>query len=442
MYKFLFRIYQYFRFKYKNFPQSPLSILKELQKREYSERVDTEEYQLKKLNVLIHEAHENTLYYKNNIPSDLTPITSLHEFKDSFPKLTKKEIREKFENLINYSKKNRYAHATSGSTGTPIVTEISAMAQAYRLAGIMRFYSWWGVEPNDRSVLIWGLRKTLKKKNGIISRIKKRFRNRLDINVFDLNEKTIFKYFDAIEQFNPIYLRGYKSALFSLAELMHRNNLEFTKIDLKVIIVTSEVLHEHERKFMEEVFKCRIANEYGAGECGLYAHDCPEGSMHINEESIFITTDSENNSIVTELHNDGMPLINYMNNDRIEISNEFCTCGRTSRLIKKVYGRINDYIICTNGSKKSSHVFNHLMKELNDIGYENSFRFFKVTQSNKDFLLEVVAGDNYTQKASEYYQQRMREEIGEGINITMKLVPEIIRDKSGKLRYFVNNNNK
>ena len=432
----IFKKYQTIRFKNLRLPISPFFILKGLHQSEYWDRSEIEKYQLEKINKLIEESRDQTIYYKEILLMINKSFNNLDEFKNSFPVLTKKEIREYYKELINYNIQTRHRHSTSGSTGTPIVVEISGMAEAYRLAGIMRFYSWWGIKSTDRSVLIWGFKQTIIKK-GIINRIKRKFRNRLDINIFDLNDQTILNYFEEIEKFNPVYIRGYKSALYSLAELMERHNLQFKKAKLKIAIVTSEILQEEEREFIEKILKCKVVNEYGSGECGLYAHECPEGSMHINEESIFISTDGQNKAKVTELHNNGMPLINYMNDDGIEISDKFCSCGRTSRLIENIQGRVSDYILCPDGSKKSMHRVSHIMKELNDLGKGKCYRQFKVTQRNNNFLFEIVPDLNYKSAVSDYILKRMHQEIGNEIIVDIKLVKEIKREKSGKLRFFI-----
>ncbi len=439
MYKYLYKIYQIVRFRHKKFPISPLVFLKQLGESESWDRDRMEAYQLEKINELLRDAKENTPFYKKRITKELSSIKSLEEFKESFPTLTKKDIRTNVTDLVNHKEENVHPHSTSGSTGTPIVAIISGMAQSLRLAGIMRFYSWWGIEQFDKNVLIWGRRKTQKKETGILAGIKRKFLNRLEINVFELNKDTVLKYVENIIRFNPTYIRGYPSGLYTLSKLMGEQKLTLRKVKLKVIIVTGEILYDYQRTLIEDTFKCKVANEYGSAECGLYAHECPEGSLHINEESVFIHTDDKNNSIVTELHNNGMPLINYVNNDRLEISNDYCSCGRTSRLVKKISGRVSDYIIAPDGSEITDGIFYYIIAELADVNLNNSVIQYKVYQNKNDFLVEIVAGENYKVEVANYIEKRMKEQIDEKINVNIKLVEAIKRDKSGKLRVFVQN---
>ena len=117
--------------------------------------------------------------------------------------------------------------------------EISARAEAYRLAGKMRFYSWWGVDFHDKSVLIWKLNEVEREGFNYTTKIKTKLKNRLDLNIFELNDESVFNYVAQINEFAPKYIRSYKSGLYELARLMEKHGLRFKKSNLKVAIVTS-----------------------------------------------------------------------------------------------------------------------------------------------------------------------------------------------------------
>jgi len=218
---------------------------------------------------------------------------------------------------------------------------------------------------------------------------------------------------------------------------MHSKKLNFEQNRLKVIIVTAEILLESERNFMEKVFQTKVANEYGSSEAGLFALECPKGNMHINEESVFITSDNDNNVIVTELYNNAMPLINYVNNDRIVISDKLCNCGRTSRLVDIIEGRVDDTVKCTDGSEKTHLIFHLIFAELHYEECKNSIKQFKITQNKYNFFVEIIPDQNFNQNAVTYIKKRMFEEIGDEIQIEVKIVANIPREKSGKLRVFI-----
>ena len=315
---------------------------------------------------------------------------------------------------------------------------ISGIAETYRIAGVIRFRNWWGINLFDKSVLIWGVRATDKTNNSILATLKKKFRNRYDINVFELNEKEFLKFYNDIESFKPFYIRGYKSGILQFAELLEKLNLRFKSFEFKVAIVTSEVLLDEERRYIERVLNCKVANEYGAAEGGLYAYECDEGSMHIFEEAVYIFTNNNNIAITTELYNDHMPLINYQIGDKLYISNHNCKCGRTLRLIDQIQGRMNDVVICTDGREVSQYIFYYIINELNDIGLENAIKKYKIVQNHNHFEFFIIPGNNYHDtEIKEYILKRMNKEIGKDITVDFNLVKSIPREESGKLRFFI-----
>ncbi len=435
--KHLFRLFLYIRFSKRKLSISPFKLNKMLDKSQYWDRDYLHKYQLQKLNELINYSINGTHYYKKKINGNSLKFKNLDSFYNNFPQLTKKNILENSENLLNRQIVNRFKHATSGSTGEPMTIEISDVAEAYRLACKMRFYSWWGVGFYDKSVLLWKINRPKVDSNSFLSKVRKKLKNRLDIDIFNLNDKTIFGYVDQIDKFNPKFIRSYKSGLYEFARLMVKHDLHFKKTNLKVAVVTSETLLEEERVFIEKTLNCKVANEYGAAEGGFYACECTEGSMHINEEINLVSTDINNNALVTELFNNAMPLINYRNDDKIVISNKQCSCGRTSRIIDRIEGRVGDYVFCPDGTKLNSIIFAYIVRESVENGYKGSIKQYRVIQSKNKFALEFVPGINYNNKVSEIIKKRMYKEIGKDIEIEIKLVQQIKREKSGKLRIFI-----
>ena len=60
------------------------------------------------------------------------------------------------------------------------------------------------------------------------------------------------------------------------------------KITLKAVVSTSETLEPWQEQLLGRVFRCPVANEYGARDAGILAYRCPEGCMHITAENCVI----------------------------------------------------------------------------------------------------------------------------------------------------------
>ncbi len=433
---FLFKIYQLIKFKKKKFTTNPNKLFKFLNEAQYWSKDKLHEYQLKKLNDLLLLSKESSVYYSNKFANINLPLKTITDFNNLIPLISKNEIIENFNELRTKKFTNRFEHATSGTTGNPMTIFISGQSEALRMAKHNRFHNWWGIKENDKNVYI-AITKS-NKQNSLYTKIAKHLRRRHDIDVFDLNENTILKYFNEIEMFRPAYIRGYKSALLELAQLMDLFNLRFTNFKLKVAIVTSEVLYDNERKYIENILECKLANEYGSVEAGIYAYECPSGSMHINEESVYISTNYKNEAIVTELDNDSMPLINYKNDDVLIISKDYCKCGRSSRVISEIKGRVTGYITRPDGSKINQIIINLILLQLNKKNeFKNTIKIFQVIQRQNEFLVKIVPLKNFKKESQKYIRKRLIEEIGESIDIKFDVVSDLDRDKSGKLRIFI-----
>lgn len=428
-------LYQYFRRKKYKIKVSPGVIYKKLLKSQFWSLKEIKEAQLKQLNILLNLSKNTSEYYARQLQNISIPLNSLEE-ATGLPTITKNTIRQSGNIFRTKFFTDRFKNVTSGSSGDPIVIYISDKAQAYRMAGRERYMSWWNLKTGDRSVLIWGKKATQRKNSTILECLREKLHNRLDINVFDLNKDSIYHYYQKIEHFKPVYIRGYKSAIYQLAELMMNNNLMFKNAKPKVAIVTSEVLLKEERSYIEGVLKCRVVNEYGSADGGLFAFECPEGSMHIFEEAVLIDTDNEGYIISTELFNDSMPLINYKIDDCLSISKEKCRCGRNLRTISDIKGRLSDFVIKPDGSKISQYVFYYIMKEIEDLGFHNTVKKYKVTQTNNSFEIKVIKGNGFSTIIEEYILKRLKNEIGEDIIVKFVFVDEIEREASGKLRFF------
>ena len=433
--KFKYNIYHYLRYLHYNYPVYRKVILKLLLDSQYWSQEKIINFQLFNLNKLLLTA-KNSFYYKRKLNDLDLPLQSIEEFCLNVPFISKETIKKNSIQLKTENFCNHFKHTTSGSTGEPITIYTSGMAEVYREAGFLRFFNWWKINPYDKSILIWGKKDTDKHNNSFIDKLKNGPKNRYDINIFDLNNKTIFKYYNDIKEIKPTFIRGYKSAILQFAELLEEKSLSFDTFKFRVAIVTSEVLRDEERCYIEKILDCKVANEYGAAESGQIAFECPNGSIHIFEEAVYLSVDKNNNVILTELHNDSMPLINYKNDDKVILSDNKCSCGRNLRIISKIEGRVDDYIIKPNGERISQYLFYYIIKELDDIGFNNCIYKYRVIQEKNKFQFLVLPTGKYNNEVERYIKRRVYEEIGKQITIEYNLVDSIPRDKSGKLRFF------
>ena len=128
----------------------------------------------------------------------------------------------------------------------------------------------------------------------------------------------------------------------------------------KVLIATGEPLDEPTRSYVERRLGSPVCQMYGSNETGSLALDCLEGrGLHIFSDRAVVEVLSkdgrqvrpgENGEIVvSELLNEGMPLLRYKMRDLGYSSSEMCSCGRSLPLLKSVEGRQIDCIVTPDG---------------------------------------------------------------------------------------------
>jgi phenylacetate-CoA ligase len=429
--KFARKIY----IKIRNFnglhPLNPYRVRDFLLKSQYWDRAELLNYQMSRFNELTILAKES-VYYRSKY-SELEPISNVRDI-ESLPITSKGDYQLHPENFVLKTYNKGFAHASSGSTGKPTKIYISPKAETYRRASVMRFRSWWGLSPEDKVINFTAYPRP---KNSLVKKIKDYLNPKLDINIFSIDQENIIAIYNEIFNYKPKYFRGYVSSIKKLALLFKENDIKAEELNLKVIIVTSEILYDSDKEVIENVFGCKVANEYGCAEGGLIAYECPEGGMHLQEETILSYTNDQDEFISTELDNDFTPLINYKIGDKVIMSDKTCSCGRTLRLIERIEGRIgSDDILKPDGSKMNYLFFDKMIKNMSDTDLWGNIKRFQVIQDGMDFNIYLVKDTNYNEDVSNYILNYIKEGISKEININLIFVDDIKPEKSGKYRIF------
>lgn len=396
-------------------------------------------FRLMKVKKLLKYAMSRVPYYRECLKGVDPECFKLDDMK-LLPLLSRDMVRNQFERLRTEEESHGMVKAyTGGSTGTPLSIYRSLQASAFNMAGMFRYLGWWGVKPGERRVVIWGRTGSVEKEAvNPIKRLHRQWLNHtLVLDVFDLNPHTIKTYLDRLKQFKPAYIEGYGSALKMLAQLTAAGGLSIEPLMLKVVVTYGEVLSDPDRQLMEQVFGCRVMNQYGSRDGGLAAYECPAGGMHIQEESQYIWIDDRGEYVGTELDNFAMPLINYQVGDRLDLSDDPCACGRRLALVGKVWGRSGDMIRKPDGTLTSYWLFYYIFKELSENGSKRPVRQFKVIQEKNTFEVLIEKDTDYSDAATDFIRRKMMEHIGDSIEIRFRFVGSIERENSGKLKQFV-----
>ena len=365
----------------------------------------------------------------------------------NIPKVGKEQVRDNLSEFLNPDYKGRNKEgSTSGSTGESLTLYYSIEHGSYSEAARWRAKAWWGIKPGSPHIVIWG-RPYTGYKDRLSQQVKSYLMNSLLFSAFDIRKDSIKKVWKKICRFKPHIIYGYPSGIFPLAEYLGENNIPADKLGIKVAMITAESCSLEQRSAIEKVFGCKTANEYGCSETGGFVYECPQGSWHISTELTFIEfLDKKGNPIrpgetgeiyLTDLRNECMPLIRYRVGDTGGHVSGICPCGRSLPLMNVSVAKESDFIRFADGKILSSEIFDYVNLAVMKT-YPHSILKFRVTQKTGDlFEIEVVPGSGPVDRAQQLFEQLMKKQLGRNIKIHFKMVPNIEREPSGKLRYFI-----
>ncbi|WP_418792193.1 phenylacetate--CoA ligase family protein [Phosphitispora sp. TUW77] len=317
-----------------------------------------EEYQFNSLKRIINIAYGQSEFYKELFDkAGITPedIRDLNDIV-KIPCITKVDILKNIESIQNIDGYRRlFLSETSGSTGEPLTFYRNSEWDARHRAAQLRGYSWYGLNPWDRSGYFWGysfsISRTIKTK--LLDFLLNRFR------LFSYSESEIKRFAGKLKRAK--YLEGYSSMIYEVAKTVNMNRLG--PFNLIMVKGTSEKIYDVYQEETKKAFGKKIVSEYGSAETGIVAFECTQGNMHVVMENV-IVEEVEGEAIITNLVSDSFPIIRYKLGDSIALDNEsICSCGMKHKIIKDVIGRIGEIIYGKN-SKYPSLTIYYIFKNL------------------------------------------------------------------------------
>jgi len=249
-----------------------------------------------------------------------------------------------------------------------------------------------------------------------------------------MSDKECLKFYRKLLKFKPKYFYGYVNAIYQFALALERKKIDATELKIQVIICTGEVLFDYQRKKIQEVFGCKVVNEYGTTENGIIGFECEYGNMHIMPTVYVEIINPDKNGfgeiLITELNSRSIPFIMYKTRDKARLLNAECPCGRPYPLMEIHEGRIHDYIRCPNGRLVYDTILAYTLK---DYVWQ-----FKAYQEKIDYLkVEVIPKNNFSSELQYKLKTKLKKYLGLDMNIDFIQVSYIAPERSGKLKYFV-----
>src|SRR3989475_4471568 len=363
----------------------------------------------------------------------------------ALPLLTKRVLQEASGELISERRPRRVTRKTTGgSTGEAVTLLKDREATAREMAATWLAFDWFGVRIGDRAIRFWG--------EPFTHRRRLRFAaadfamHRMRFSAFAFDTASLRRYWDRCLSYRPDYLYGYVSMLEAFARYLLDGGIDGRQLGLKLVVTTAEVLSEPQREHLRRAFGCPVQNEYGCGEVGPIAYECPNEALHVMTEHLYVELVGPDGRpagprqsgevVVTDLANRAMPLVRYRLGDFAVAGREPCPCGRGFPTLERIWGREYDFVETADGRRFHGEFFMYLFEEMRQRGI--GVRQFQGVQHGPDDLaIALVSAEDPTAEQAAHLCHRIQQYLG-STRVAIARVDRLERARSGKMAVIVN----
>jgi phenylacetate-CoA ligase len=414
--------------------------LRELDRTQWLDRSELEAWQLEKLRRLVKYAYEHVPYYRERYrglgihPEDIRSIQDFHRL----PFLTREDVNCNLEALVSPElRSSALLNSTGGSTGEPMRFFKERAFSYWDNALELRGRSWYGIQEGDKTAWIWGAQGDMRNWSWP-DRIKAMVVRERYLNAFDMNQEKMLAFAQMLAEWKPTMLRAYASALSLFAQCVKENRIE--GIRPKMIETTAEKVSVQQRELLEEVFQCPVADWYTARELGTIAFQCPVGSLHVAETRYLEVVAKGapcrpgelGEVVITSTHQFAMPLIRYKLGDMAIFESETCQCGRGLPVLREVVGRVQDFLVTSDGHFVHGGYFPHTFRSWPEI-----FRYQVYQPDRKHLEVRLICNSTIDKTWVEGLRKEIQNRFGEGMEINIMLVDHFELTRAGKHRFII-----
>jgi phenylacetate-CoA ligase len=423
------------------FGNSFQSRLSSLMETENLSDADIRAYQDEKVKQLIAHVYDNVPYYHDVInslkltPKDISCVADLQKL----PILTKEDIRNNFDRLVSRKAKVReliHRH-TSGTSGKALHFYSSKSSISFqwavwwrlRLRFGLKFGTWHAnftgklvVPPEQVKPPYWRWNSPC---------------CQALLNMHHLTPSKIRAVIDFLNGQEFEFYTGYPSIIHMLAVNARDAGLELTSRP-RVICTGAEPMNDLQRRDIELLTHATLTDHWGLSEgCGNAAK-CPHRVYHEDFEfGVLECADPHpaggqrlrGRLVCTGFANWDFPFIRYDTGDSgtWESSDFRCACGRQSRVLDRIEGRQEDYVITPEGARIMR--FDYIFKDTMNV------KEAQVLQERPGAIkMRVVRRPEYCVEDEQSLASEIKRWISPRIEVCFEYVDEIERESSGKFK--------
>lgn len=398
---------------------------------------EIEAYQNDKLRALVRHAYDNVPYYRERwkalkvSPDDIRCRKDLHKL----PVLTKEEIRQNADHFVsrNAPRRELLSRHTSGTTGKALHFYMTREAVAFQWAVWWRHRLRFGMAPGTWHANFTGQRVVpITQRTPPYWRWNRPMRQVL-INMQSLAPAKVASILELLNSQRFDFYAGYPSFIHMFALNAMDAGLRLTSPP-RVVFTGAENMLDFQRRDIQAFTGAILSDHYGCTEACCNASRCPEFVYHEDFEFCMMEGierapgDPAKTIVCTGFACDAFPFIRYEVGDTaVWQDKEGCACGRKSRVLLRVEGRCDDYVVTPEGARIAR--LDYLFKDALNV---------KEAQIIQEQLGEIkillVRRSAYCGKDELDIRRDIKSWLSPSLEVRFDYVDEIPREPNGKFR--------
>ncbi|TDT39473.1 phenylacetate-CoA ligase [Halospina denitrificans] len=325
---------------------------------------------------------------------------------------------------------SRFARHTAGTTGAPTHITLNR-TELGQMLGVRDYcFRHHGIRLGEAEARIWG-----RPDKGFKARLRDFLLNR---RVYYPTGTLAETEVESLVKSQSDYIYGYASLILEAARLIEQKGWEPPPV--RCVICTAETVLPSQKRYLEQVLKAPVVEEYGATEFDIIAFECREGHRHLVNPWLVVEA-GDGQCLISDVSRKSQSIVRYELGDALTLRVGSCALLGSFKYIDQLEGRsINRFAYLSESEKFHSSEFANLIddyqKEHNEI-----FRFRIEQRSHAKFLLSVYPCPSTGAKhLKEYICDSLYKKYNCKIILSVDMAPtsKSLNTKSG---YFIQNLN-
>ena len=409
---------------------------------ECMDREEMRKLQSLRLKRVVEHAYHNSPFYRKKMQEMGIPPDDIQTIDDitKLPFTVKQDLRDNYPfglMAVPMSEIVRL-HASSGTTGKPIVVGYTRKDVGIWAEVVARCLTAYGLTKNDSVQVSYGYGMFT---GGLGFQYGAEKLGCLTVPAAAGNTKRQIKF---ITDFGTTCLHIIPSYATRLAEVMYEMGLDPRRdTKLHTVCIGAEPHSEEQRRRIEQLLGVKAYNCFGMSEMNGpgVAFECTEqNGLHIWEDNVIVeiidpvtlqpVKEGEvGEMVLTTINREAMPLLRYRTRDLTCVLPGECPCGRTHKRLARFKGRSDDMIILK-GVNLFPIQIEKILMQFKELG-SNYLITIETVGNNDEMLIEVELSDLFTDDYS--VLQRLTKEITRQLKDELLLTPHLKLVAKGSL---------